>query len=41
MTLWAINQTLINLIILTGSFFTLLVINITILKMIVKEFKKH
>jgi hypothetical protein len=36
MTLWTINQTLINLIILTTSAFTLALISLTILKMIIR-----
>jgi hypothetical protein len=41
MTLWNINNTLINLIILKASAFTLALLTATFLRMILREFRKH
>jgi len=41
MTLWDINNTLINLIIFAATTFTLALLTATSLRMILKEFKKH
>ena len=41
MTLWTINNTLINLIIFAATTFTLALLTATSLRIILKEFKKH
>ena len=41
MTLWDINNTLINLIIFAATTFTLALLTATSLRIILKEFKKH